>query len=127
MTEEHVNLQICVTARGILAMVASERFSSACVKAMLPGATLVHWRGLEHVIALHVLCQVVVAGRAIEALGAVKQAHHTQRHSLVCSHVRPQVLPSSALKVVFLAFESHLFDTQRPDIKFEIFLKFEKY
>ena len=115
MTEKHVNLQICVTARGILAMVASERFSSACGKAMLPGATLVHRRGLEHVIALHVLCQVVVAGRAIEALGAVKQAHHTQRHSLVCSHVRPQVLPSSALKVVFLTFESHLFDTQRPD------------
>ena len=126
MTEKHVNLQICVTARGILAMVASERFSSACGEAMLPGATLVHRRGLELVIALHVLCQVVVVDRAIEALGALKHVHLTQWHSLVCSHVRPHVLPSSALKVVFLAFESHLFDTQRPDIKYEIFLKIEK-
>ena len=126
MTEKHVNLQICVTARGILAMVASERFSSACGKAMLPGATLVHRRGLDLVIALHVLYQVVVVGRAVEALGAVKPVHLTQKYSLVCSHVRLQVLPSSALKVVFLAFESHLFDTQRPDMKYEIFLKFEK-
>ena len=44
---------------------------------------------------------------------------------LFMTEATSMVLSSSALKVVFLASESLLFDTQRPDIKNEIFLKFE--
>ena len=43
----------------------------------------------------------------------------------VRSYVRLHVLPSPALKAVVLAYESLLFDAQRPDIKYEIFVKFE--
>ena len=43
----------------------------------------------------------------------------------VRSYVRLHVLPSPALKAVVLAYESLLFDAQRPDIKYEIFVNCE--
>ena len=45
--------------------------------------------------------------------------------NLMRSYMRLHVLPSPALKAVVLAYESLLFDAQRPDIKYEIFVKFE--
>ena len=45
--------------------------------------------------------------------------------NLMRSYVHFHVLPSPALKAVVLAYESLLFDAQRPDIKYEIFVNFE--
>ena len=100
----------------------------------------------EWAMALDVLCQGALVGGVIGALGAVKPVQvlqvrsyvrlHVLRYSalkvvfiasenLVRSYVRLHVLPSPALKVVVHAYESHLFDAQWPDIKYEIFVNCE--
>ena len=70
--EEHVSLQVLVTKRGILAMVAmlhwfdfSRPGVTLCFLA-LPAGTRT-----DEVMALHVLCKAALVGRVIGALGAV--------------------------------------------------------
>ena len=76
-------------------------------------------------VSLHVLCQVVLHGRGKGALVAFIPVHFSPVRHPERFHVRLHVLPSFALKVVFVAYVNLLFDTQRPDIKYKIFLKFE--
>ena len=75
-------------------------------------------------VSLHVLCQVVLHGRGKGALVAFIPVHFSPVRHPERFHVRLHVLPSFTLKVVFVAYVNLLFDTQRPDIKYKIFLKF---